>query len=93
MAMPGDTLRYALAEALVKWEYASGLPADIDRAAPLPAVNLIPPHIVAINGKPLDARTLEQLKAIQAIETASGVMAVFGECVVRQDPQRALQLS
>jgi hypothetical protein len=92
IAMPGDTLRYALADALVQWEYASGLPADIDRAAPLQRVNLNPPHIVAINGKPLDPSTLERLKAIQATETGFGIISVFGECVARQDPQRSLQL-
>ena len=92
MFLPGDTLRYALADALVQWEYSSGLPADIDRAAPLQRANLSPPHIVAVNGKPLDAKLLEQLKAVQTTETAFEVMSLFGECVARQDPQRALQL-
>jgi len=92
MEMPGDTLLYALSEALVRWEYSKGLPPDIAHAAPLQHVNPNPPLITAINGKPLNPKKLEQLKAAQAKETGFQVMSVFGECVAREDPHHSLAL-
>lgn len=92
----GDQYHYALAEALVAKEYID-LPApDLARVQPLyhRAVGP-PPSPTTASGKPLSPR--DYTAAVAAYQRTQGfrLLAAYGECVVRADPNasRALLLT
>lgn len=90
LTLPGDFIRYGLAEALVRRDLAAGLPADIGQAAPLE-------HAPFIDDQPMTAKKLKPKEAQrldkQRLEAAGfRYLSMLGECVVRKDPPAALRL-
>jgi hypothetical protein len=93
MQMPGDTMRYALADSLIRRELLSGSPlGDVSGIAPLahPVVDAdaIMKSPVAVGGKDGQLERERRLAVAQAVTA----MSQLGECVVRRSPTQALQL-
>lgn len=86
MRFPGAMYRYAMAEALIVRDYATGLPAGIAQAAPPPREE----------PEPLDEAKLPKGKRAAAIRQrfaqAQGfrVLDTLTECVARANPDAAL---
>ncbi|HEY1228789.1 MAG TPA: hypothetical protein VGF26_15870 [Ramlibacter sp.] len=94
LKIPDDEfVRYGLAEALIRREYAQGVPTDIKQAAPLahPLIDgaRIGPELPARLSRK-ERAALEQRQVAAA--NAARVMSQYGECVARWDPQGALRL-
>lgn len=92
LTLPGDFVRYGLAEALVRRDYGKGLPEDIGLAAPLTHMTVDEADYQPKPGqkaKPQKMRELEQQK-----KNALGFryLSIYGECVARKDPAASLQL-
>ena len=62
LKLPGDFVRYGLAEALIRREYARGLPADIGFAAPLQHRSFEDPNFQPKPGKKLKPKEQEELE-------------------------------
>jgi hypothetical protein len=93
LIMPaGDYLRYGLAEALVRKEYAGGLPADIGQAGPVPHVTLNEAGYLPKPGKKLNPKELAKLQEQRNRDVAIRLVSIYGECIVRTDPAAALRL-
>jgi hypothetical protein len=87
-----EYLRFGLADALLRLDYAKGLPADIAQAAPLahPEVNEAdyrPEPDKTATAKEI-AKLQQDLEDARAGRTAS----IFAECVARADPGGVLAL-
>lgn len=93
MRLPNpDYLRYGLADALVRREYARGLPPDIARAAPFSHPELKESDY---RPKPGKTPTPEELADLQKSHDRDAVyrsLSIYGECVARADPAGALRL-
>lgn len=89
---PGDTLRYALAEALVRADYKNGFPPGITSTAPLFHHEVNPEWFAPPQGKKLSPKQLadRQRRANESVGFA--YLTRFGECVVRADPVLAHRL-
>jgi hypothetical protein len=92
LAMPGDFLRYGLAEALVRREFSAGLPPDIGRAAPLAHFQIDETDYQPKPGKKANARQLAEFAKRRQAALAFRALSQYGECVVRADPAGALRL-
>jgi hypothetical protein len=87
MRFPADTMRYALAEALVRRDALA--PAAVANAAPL-----VQPTFDAARYEPKAGRTMKpaELASLEEQRTkrlATVYVAAYGECVVRTDPAGA----
>ena len=85
MQLPGDMLRYAIADALVARDLATSELTDLDRVAPL-RHPVLEPTLMPESISP------EAKETKIALRKAEIFMSTFGECVVRADPQHALKL-
>lgn len=85
MQFPVDTMRYALAEALVHKEFPAGAPAIAD-AAPLEQPKLKEEDFQPNPDRKLRKGELEKLSEAREKQIALIFLAGFGECVVRADP-------
>jgi hypothetical protein len=92
LRMPGDYLRYGLAEALVRRELASGLPADIRLAARLEHFEVKEADYQPKPGKKVSTRELAELQKRKERALAFRALSIYGECVVRTDAAGALRL-
>lgn len=93
LRMPGsDFLRFGLAQALVRRDYAGGLPADITRAAPIAHFEPNESDYLPKPGKKPNPKQLAELRKRREQDVAIRALSVFGECVVRADPKAALML-
>jgi hypothetical protein len=93
LVMPGgDFLRYGLAVALVRREFAGGLPADIAKAGPIPHFEPNESDYLPKPGKKANAKELARLAEQRSKAEAIRAMSIYGECVARADPAAALQL-
>ena len=93
LRMPGsDFLRFGLAQALVRRDYAGGLPPDITSAGPVAHFQPDEADYLPKPGKKLKDKQLAELQKRREQDIAIRTLSVFGECVVRADPQRALTL-
>ena len=93
LKMPGaDFLRYGLAEALVRREYAKGLPADIGRATPLAHFEVDESEYRPKPGKTLKPKRLAELQEDRAKAVAIRTVSIYAECVARTNPAAALRL-
>lgn len=88
MALPGDLMRYALADALVAAELSGAVPTDFSVAAPL--------EHRQVDDAPLDAklkgRKLAEAEQASAKAQAWTIFSRFGECVVRTQQAKARAL-
>lgn len=89
MTLPGDTMRYALSDTLVRRELTGAPLADLDRVARLAHPTLDPNNFEPKPGKKASAKELAELAANRGKEQARIYLAQFGECVVRLDPVKA----
>lgn len=92
LKMPGDYLRYGLAEAMVRREYAIGLPADILQAEPLEHYEISESDYQPEAGKKLSSQKAAELMRRRQDALAFQFLSIFGECVARKNPAGALQL-
>jgi hypothetical protein len=93
LIMPGsDFLRYGLAEALVRREYAAGLPADFAFAGPIQHFQPDEADYRPKPGKTLKPKEMAKLEERRKHEVALRTMSMYGECVARRSPSTALQL-
>jgi hypothetical protein len=86
MKFPVDTMRYALAEALVRKEFPAGASSSVTNAAPLEAPKLDESEYVLEPGKKPRKGEVEKLKEGREKQVALIFLAGFGECVVRSEP-------
>ena len=88
-----DSVRYSLADALVRKEFAGSVMPDFSS---LPALNhgVIPskPAEVGANGKPVRKDLYEKALAGYRWQYASILWSKIGECVVRENPNAAHSL-
>lgn len=89
MTFPGDTMRYALSDTLVRQEFASAPLRDLNRVAPLVHPKIDPEDFEPRPGKKVNAKTLAKLAEDKIKEQARIYLSEFGECVVRVDPVKS----
>lgn len=89
MTLPGDTMRYALSDALMRREFASAPLADLDRVARLAHPVFDAADFAPKPGKKANQKELAELAAARGKEQARIYLSQFGECVVRLDPPKA----
>jgi hypothetical protein len=93
LKIPGaDFVRYGLAEALMRRDYAHALPPDISLAAPLPHRDLNEADYRPKAGKTPKPKELAELQKQRERDGLERLLSIFGECIVRADPAAALQL-
>ena len=86
LRLPGDTLRYALADALVRKELSGSPMTDFSAVPPLPRAKLNEEHFQPRRGTRASARMLKELAEARSNTTVAIFMAAFGECVARAAP-------
>lgn len=86
MRFPLDTMRFSLAEALVRREFAAGPVMGIEAAAPLSQLRFDPAFYEPKPGQKLSPKELEDLKFRRDYRLARAFLGEFGECVVRANP-------
>ena len=89
MTFPLDTMRYVLADALVRREYSVGSTPAIKEAAPLERPKFDQGDYQPKPGKVLKREELERLKIERDGQIGIVFLAVFGECVVRANPEKS----
>lgn len=87
-----ETLRYALADALVRQELEFAPLADLDRVADLDHPVLNEADFQPRPGKRSDSKLLHDLAESRIGEQRRIYLSVIGECVVRTDPKNAREL-
>jgi hypothetical protein len=92
LTLPGDFLRYGLAEGLVRRELSQGLPPDIALAAPLAHVQVDDADYQPKPGKTIKPKELQRIEESKAKALAFRLLSLYGECVDRRDPPAALRL-
>jgi hypothetical protein len=92
LTLPGQFIRYGLAEALVRREYSGGIPTDILQAAPLAHPEILEAGRQPRPGKKVSNKEIKRLQERKEQAIAWRVMSEFGECVVRGNPAAALKL-
>jgi hypothetical protein len=92
LALPGEYLRYGLADALVRTEFAQGLPPDIAQAGPLTHMQVNETDYQPKPGKPAKPKELQRLEDAKNKAIAFRLLSIYGECVDRRDPAAALRL-
>lgn len=91
MTLPGDMLRYSLADALIAVEFPNGMP-DLAKQPALDHRPVILADYEPKPGKKVKPGQLEELARDKAKAMMFDVMARFGECVVRGNPPLAHRL-
>ena len=86
LRLPADTMRYTLADALVRAEFGSAPVADFSRVAPLKIPTLMEVRYLPAPGQKLSKTQLRQLQEARSTEQGRIFMIAYGECVVRTDP-------
>lgn len=87
LTVKGDTLRFALAEALLDGEIGSIDPAQLSGAAPLPTPGLKPADYEIKPGRDYTVAQMKALDELRQRDQMSIIMYRFGDCVVRTDPE------
>ncbi|WP_294120240.1 hypothetical protein [Sphingomonas sp.] len=91
MRFPGDTMRYALADALVRREFAGASPSLKD-AGPIVQPVLDESEYAPRPGRKAKQSELKELAENRQKRVATIYVAHFGECVVRADPANSYAL-
>lgn len=89
MRFPMDTMRYALADALVRREFSTGPQPAITDAAPLEQPKFDETYFQPKPGKKLKQAKLEELEKRRAKRIGVIFLAGFGECVARANPGKS----
>ena len=85
MRFPGDTMRYTLADALIRREFPSA-PPSLNDAGPIAYAVLDEADYVPKPGRKAKQSELDELAGNRQKMVAAIYMAHFGECVVRANP-------
>jgi hypothetical protein len=85
LRLPGDILRYGLADWLVRTDYPTGFPQDLGQVPPLEHRQVLDADYMPKPGKTLKPKELEQLQKRKEAAEAYRIMSIYGECVVRLD--------
>lgn len=85
MTFPNDTMRYALADALVRRDHSGAIPPNLKDAAPLVQPDFDETKFLPKPGRKTKQRELDQLAESRGKRLALVYLAEFGECVVRAD--------
>lgn len=89
MTLPGDTMRYALADALVRTQFANDVSSRFASSAPLHHGTFDEAAYAPEPGQRLKPNELRDLAAAKAAQKGALYMSAFGECVVRTAPAAA----
>lgn len=89
---PGDTLRYAIAEALVRADFPISFPQGITATAPLTHQGVNPEWLAPPMGKKFSPMQLADRQRRADESAGFAYLTRFGECVVRADPVLAHRL-
>lgn len=89
---PGDTLRYTLAEALVRADFPTAFPPGIASAGPIVHKEPDAEYLTPPQGRRLRPKQLAELERRKNEALGSVYLSRFGECVVRADPSSAHRL-
>ena len=92
LTFPHDTLRYLLAEALVRRELWSEPVRSFARDAPLAQPKFNEADYLPKQGQKLSKYQLQDMKEGLVKKRARVFLSEFGECVVRQNPERSFLL-
>ena len=92
MKFPLDTMRYALADALVRREFSAGSPPSIKDAAPLEQPEFDESKYQLEPGKKPKKGQLEKLEKNRDKRIALIFLNDFGECVARANPGKSHEL-
>jgi hypothetical protein len=92
LVLPGEYLRYGLADALVRAEFAGGLPQDIGQAVALPHPEVDEANYRPEPGKAAKPKELQRLQDARNKAIAFRLLSIYGECVDRRNPAAALAL-
>ena len=87
LRLPGDTLRYVLADALVRHELSDTLIGSFTGSPPLPRITLTNEPVHLQSGKKASAQKLAELADARRQALADIDRAIFGECVARLAPR------
>lgn len=85
MTFPGDTMRYTLAEALIRREFPGGPPPSLKTAGPIVQPTFDETEYVPPPGKKLKKKELDELAEMRSTRLGQVYLAAYGECVVRAD--------
>jgi hypothetical protein len=91
LAMPGDFLRYALAEALIARQQVQP-PANLDAVPPLSQRTHDPAAFVPRAGQKLSNEQRQYYERAAMTDRIEIFASQFGECVVRADPGHSQRL-
>lgn len=89
MTFPGDTMRYALADALVRQEFRSAPAPGIELAAPLIQPKFDESEYEPKPGKKTNAKQLTAMADSRLKRIGVVYLAEYGECVVRKNPSQS----
>lgn len=92
MKFPGDTMRYALAEALIHADLANRPVIDVTKIPPLSHPVLDESSSSPKPGEKLSTSRLALLQARRSDQVAAIALSQFGECVVRKQPAGSNEL-
>ena len=85
MKFPNDTMRYALADALVRRDYPAATTVNLKNAAALVQPDFDETKFLPKPGHKAKQRELDQLAENRSKRIALVYLAQFGECVVREN--------
>lgn len=92
MKFPLDTMRYALADALVRNEFSHNAPASLKEAGPISQPDFDETKYQPKPGKKVKQKELDALAKSRTKRLALVYLAQYGECVVRADPDQSRTL-
>ena len=92
LTLPGDFIRYGLAEALVRRDYSNGLPKDIGLAAPLTHMEVDEADYQPKPGQKLNPQRARELERRKKEALGFRYLSIYGECIARKDSTASLQL-
>jgi len=85
LTLPGDILRYGLADWLVRTDYPTAFPPDLGQVPPLEHVEVLEADYMPKPGKKPKPAELERLNKRKEAALAYRALSIYGECVVRWD--------
>jgi hypothetical protein len=92
MTFPSDMMRYTLAEALIRRDFASGAPPSLKNAGPIVQPTLDESKYVPKPGRKARKADLEEMAEQRSKQLALVYLAQYGECVVRAETSSSYAL-
>jgi hypothetical protein len=92
MRLPGDTMRYTLADALVRSQLPTTPMSDLDRVARLELARFNEADFQPKPGSRPSKKRLGQLEQARNARLGANFLSAYSECVVRTDPAGSREL-